>query len=233
VLGCPVRAGRARPLLRLRRARPPGTRLRRLGIRRLGTRRVNTRSLLLRRLLLRRLLLRRLGLQGLATRPGVSVGRRQGFGSHRPELAEPLFRGEVGAIVRLLAIVPPPAHRLPPHRVPRSSLAPRTESGARPKLRPTGQRSHAREGAATHRLAPIIAVGRALAWDFSRRVAPEKAPRSGSEFLAQAGSTAIRARPRGSQGRVRAARTTPYGARASTSCPSGCRLALRLSCISQ
>jgi hypothetical protein len=154
LLGCPLWAACARPrlLLWLRWPWLLDTRLRSLRSRGLGRRRLllsPQKLLRLRRLLpLRRLLRRR-----LARRPGVTIGRRQGSRPHRTEFAQPLFGGEIGAIIRLLAIVPPPAHRLPPHRVPRSSLAPRTESGARPKLRPTGQRSHAREGAATHHLA--------------------------------------------------------------------------------
>jgi hypothetical protein len=128
LLGCPVWATCARswPRLRLRRTRS-GRLLLRLLLLRLGARR------LLLRLLLGKLLLR------LARRPGVTIGGRQSFGPHRPELAQPLFGGKIGAIVRLLAIVPPPAHRLPPHRVPRSSLASRTDPGApqAPAYRPT------------------------------------------------------------------------------------------------
>ena len=127
LLGCPVwgTCARSWPRLRLRRTRS-GRLLLRLLLR-LGARR------LLLRLLLGKLLLR------LARRPGVTIGGRQSFGPHRPELAQPLFGGKIGAIVRLLAIVPPPAHRLPPHRVPRSSLASRTDPGApqAPAYRPT------------------------------------------------------------------------------------------------
>jgi hypothetical protein len=130
LLGCPVWATCARswPRLRLRRTRSGRLlQLLRLLLLRLGARR------LLLRLLLGKLLLR------LARRPGVTIGGRQSFGPHRPELAQPLFGGKIGAIVRLLAIVPPPAHRLPPHRVPRSSLASRTDPGApqAPAYRPT------------------------------------------------------------------------------------------------
>ena len=128
LLGCPVwgTCARSWPRLRLRRTRS-GRLLLRLLLLRLGARR------LLLRLLLGKLLLR------LARRPGVTIGGRQSFGPHRPELAQPLFGGKIGAIVRLLAIVPPPAHRLPPHRVPRSSLASRTDPGApqAPAYRPT------------------------------------------------------------------------------------------------
>jgi len=129
LLGCPLWTACARPWLRPRLRlrllllRGPwllDTRLRSRPSRGLGRLRLllsPQKLLLLRRL--RRLLLRR-----LARRPGVTIGRRQGCGPHRPEFAQPLFGGEIGAIIRLLAIVPPPAHRLPPH--PRTAKFART-----------------------------------------------------------------------------------------------------------
>jgi hypothetical protein len=51
-------------------------------------------------------------LRGLrALLPGVAIGRRQSIRAHGAELAEPLFGGEVRAVIGLLAIIPPPAHR--------------------------------------------------------------------------------------------------------------------------
>ena len=64
------------------------------------------------------------------------------------ELSQPLLSRDVGVIVRLLAIVPPPAHchLHPPSREARKR---RTDRSMRVKLRPTGQGSHAHQGAAT------------------------------------------------------------------------------------
>jgi hypothetical protein len=41
----------------------------------------------------------------------VTIGGRQRVGPNWAELAQPLFSGKIGSIVRLLAVVPPPAHR--------------------------------------------------------------------------------------------------------------------------
>jgi hypothetical protein len=47
----------------------------------------------------------------LAGWPGIPISGCQRIGAHWPELAQPLLGREIGAIVRLLAILPPPAHR--------------------------------------------------------------------------------------------------------------------------
>ena len=109
---------------------------------------------------------------------------------------------------------------LPPHRVPRRSLAPRTDirrAPQAPAYRPTiactrGCRNPSSSPDGSRRQVSGLGL---QPTDGPRR----RHRRSGSEFLAQAGFTAIWASPPGSQSRERAARTSTTVWRASTSCP--------------
>ena len=104
----------------------------------------------------------------LADWPGIAISGCQRIGAHWPELAQPLLGREIGAIVRLLAILPPPAHRYL-HTASREHRSHGEMIRRAPQARPTGQRSHAREGAATRRHQLTSVADRALASEFMSR----------------------------------------------------------------
>jgi hypothetical protein len=96
--------------------------------------------------------------------PGVAIGGSEGIGPDRAELAEPLLSRDVGAVVGRLAIIPPPAHRYL-HTAYRENR--RADPARPPGERPTGQQSHAREGAATYQSQLARLADRPLACGFS------------------------------------------------------------------
>lgn len=105
------------------------------------------------------------GLPGLLS---VAIRGRQGIGTHWAELAEPLLSGEIGAIIGLLAIIPPPAHRYLHTRLAREIACTAVNRPVRAGLRPTAQRWHARPGAATRHRQPAGAPIRGLACAYVR-----------------------------------------------------------------
>jgi len=105
---------------------------------------------------------------------GVWIRRSQRLWPHRPELAQPLLGWHIEAVVRLLAIVPPPAHcylHTTTAEIARVLIAHRV----RAKLRPTAQRWHAGQGAATRLTHLGGAAGKALACGFARSRCPQAA----------------------------------------------------------